>query len=350
MKKSLLIIAATSLVVACMENDFVNETAETPIGFETYSGLALKSSSALTLETYHQTFGVWGYKTVGTESTVMDHYKVIYNDANGNGSHDWDYDGDNAPSGQYLKYWDKTASQYRFDAYAPYNNTNASITNHVISIESGEYAANENLQATLSETLNTDVFSGVGATSTTASTDWMTASVTRNASGNPATMSSELVTLSFSHLLTKVIVAVKTKVDFPKTINISSLSINNVYGTGSYNGTAWTASGTAKSVAGVVGSIQDAEKTDNANTHNYYAIECLVMPQATAAPTFSVTYTIGDDPEEFVVTGKSISNITSFAAGTVYTITATIGPDPIHFDCTLTQDWTADNTGSVTVE
>lgn len=352
MKKSYIILSVVAAAfAACSQNDIITEIAdkEVPVGFETFSGLATKSSASTVLEDYHETFGVWGYKTVsGTESAVMDPYKVLYDD-NGSGSHDWDYDGDNAPATQFLKYWDKTASKYEFDAYAPYS-TNASIASHVISIASGQYAANENLQTTLSKTLNTSVFTGVGASSTTASTDWMMADTyVRNATGTPAVMGSELVTLDFKHILSKVIVVVKTKADFPKDINITSVSLDNVYGTGSYNGTAWTTSGTAVSVAGVTGTISDSNKTDGANNDNYYTIECLVMPQATAAPQFSVTYTIGTDTEIFAVSNVAITNVTSFVAGTAYTITATIGPDPINFDCTVT-DWTSNTTGAVVIE
>lgn len=355
MKKSIFIIAATALVISCASNDIKNDVVnEIPIGFDTYSNLATKASSSSNLEDYHQTFGVWGYKTVNsTESAVMERvvstvsksYEVKYND-DGNGSADWDYDGTVGSSlGQFLKYWDKTASKYQFDAYAPYSD-NASISNHVISIAAGQYAANENLQASLSETLNTAVFTGTGVTSTTASTDWMmpAASYIRNAANG--TMSSDIVNLEFKHLLSKVIIVVKTKDDFPFDITLSSLSLNNVHGSGSYDGSAWTATASAVNVAGKVGTIT---KSTSSTKHKYYSIECLVIPQATAAPTFSVSYTIGSDPEPFVVTGQSITGITSFAAGTVYTITATIGPDPINFDCTVS-DWTADNTGAVTVE
>lgn len=355
MKKSLFLLVAAAGIVACSQSDVINEVnvaeeeLDNSIGFQSFSNKATKASTSLDLEDYHTTFGVWGYKTVsGSESTVMNHYKVIHNDANGSGKYDWDYDGTNAPAGQYLKYWDKTASKYQFDAYAPYS-TNASIASHVISIASGQYAANQNLQTTLSETQNTSVFTGNGTTSASASTDWMTATYTRNATGTPAVLSTDVVPLSFSHILTKVIVVLKTKTDFPKDIIIKSVSLNNVYGTGSYNGSAWTTSGSAVSVAGVTGTISDAEKDDDANAHNFYTIECLVMPQATAAPTFSVTYAIGADPEEFVVTNVAIANITSFTAGTAYTITATIGPDPIDFDCTVTA-WTTDNTGAVTIQ
>lgn len=356
MKKSIFIITATALVISCASNDVKNDILqeEMSIGFDSFSSLATKSSSAANLEDYHQTFGVWGYKTVNaTESAVMERivssvsksYQVKHDDS-GNGSADWDYDGTAGSAlGQFLKYWDKTASKYQFDAYAPYSD-NASISNHVISIANGQYAANENLQTTLSETLNTEVFSGVGVTSTTASTDWMmpAASYVRNASGG--TMSSDIVNLDFKHILSKVIIVVKTKDDFPFNITLNSLSLNNVYGSGSYNGTAWTTSGSAVSVNGVVGEMT---KSTTATKHKYYAIECLVMPQATAAPKFSVNYKIGTDPETFDVSEVSIDNITSFAAGTAYIITATIGPDPINFDCTVT-DWTANEAGSVTVE
>ena len=334
MKKSLYIIAATALVISCASNDVKNDIVdEVPIGFDSFSNKIIKSSTSTNLEDYHTTFGVWGYKTVNsTESAVMAHYKVIHDDAGGNGSADWDYDGNNAPQGQYLKYWDKTASKYEFDAYAPYS-ANATITNHVISIASGQYAANQNLQ-TWSESLNTSVFSGTGTTAAGASTDWMTAEAyTRNAANG--VMASDLVQLSFSHILSKVIVIVKTKDNFPFDITINSLSLNNVYGTGSYDGSAWTTSGNAVSVAGAVGTMT---KSTTETKHKYYSIECLVMPKATA-PTFSVQYTIGSDPEVFTVTGATITGITSFAKGTVYTITATIGPDPINFDCVLSSDW-----------
>ena len=361
MKKSLFIIAAAALVVGCASNDVKNDiTQEIPIGFDSYSNLATKASTSTDLETYHTTFGVWGYKTVsGTETPVMQRtvevnnenvirsYQVTY-DNSGNGSADWDYDGTAGTAlGQFLKYWDKTASKYQFDAYAPYSD-NASISNHVISIASGQYAANQNLQTSFSETLNTSVFTGTGATNQTASTDWMTAApYVRNASNG--VMSSDIVNLAFSHILSKVIIVVKTKDDFPFNITINSLSLNNVYGTGSYSGSTstWTTSGSATSVDGVVGTMT---ASTTATKHNYYSIECLVMPQATAAPKFSVNYTIGSDPEIFDVSEATITNVTSFVAGTVYTITATIGPDPINFDCTLSADWTGNTTGAVTVQ
>lgn len=343
MKKNFITVAATALVfAACSQSSLVSEINENdiPIGFESYSNLATKAISSTDLEDYHTTFGVSGYKTYGgSESTIMDHYKVINDDNNGTGTYDWDYDGDNAPNTQTIKYWDKMATKYVFDAYAPYS-AKASISNHVISIEDGAYAANQNLQESISKTLNSNKF--------TTSTDWMTASETRNATRTPARISTEVVNLSFGHILSKVIVIVKTKTDFAKDIVINSLSLDDVYGSGSYDGTDWTVSETAVSVDGVVGTIKDENKTDGVNNDNYYTIECLVIPQTSATPKFSVNYKIGSDNETFDVSKVEIDGITSFAKGTVYTITVTIGPDPIEFDCSVSA-WSENNSGEVTI-
>lgn len=363
MKKSVIFLAAASLLLSCSSDGYKNDISnEQPIGFDSYSSKATKAITSTNLEDYHNTFGVWGYKTVkrevnnaltDTEEEIMGRtvsnakrsYKVTFNDQ-GNGSAKWDYDGTAGTAlGQFLKYWDKTASKYQFDAYAPYSD-NVTISNHTITIASGQYAANQNLQTTFSETINTSKFTGTGASASDASTDWMmpSSSYIRNASNG--VMSNAIVDLEFKHMLSKVILVVKTKDNFPYDITINSISLDNVHGTGSYTGSAWSISGSAVSVDGVHGTMT---KSTTAEKHNYYSIECLVMPQTNAAPKLSVNYKIGSDPEIFDVKEVSIDHITSFAASTVYTITATIGPDPIHFDCTV-EDWTSNTSGAATVD
>ena len=73
------------------------------------------------LEKLFQSFKVWGYKTTNnTPQTVMDGYTVKYtlNTAGNTTSNtaDWEYVG---ISNQTIKYWDYSASDYRFFAYAP---------------------------------------------------------------------------------------------------------------------------------------------------------------------------------------------------------------------------------------
>jgi len=340
MNKNLFFIAAATLAfAACSSNDVVEEIQEKdlPMVFEPLTENATRASASTNLEDYHQSFGVWSWKqpAAGDPVAVIAHYGVFYND-NGTGSVDWDYDGTKgAALSQTLKYWDRFAS-YSFYAYAPFNSTNASINTSTkkISIADNEYAANENLQS-WGNTLNTAVFTGTGASSTSATTDWMLADDVTGytAYGTP-------VGEAFKHTLTKVIVILKHSANFAKDIVVTSVSVDDVHGKGSFNGTAWNATDAKKSIAGATGTISAG--TDK----NFYCMEYLVMP-STDAPKFSVSYTI--DGEPFVVTAQAITNVTSLAANTAYTITATIGPDPIEFDATVS-DFTPDETGSVTVQ
>ena len=118
MKKSyFLMAAAATMFAACSQNDVLNEVQvqeeAKAIGFSTFSNKATRAIDATNLEDYHKTFGVWTYKTYEiNETTVMPNYQVKHNDG-GSRPGDWSYDGNNAPEGQLLKYWDKRAS-YKF--------------------------------------------------------------------------------------------------------------------------------------------------------------------------------------------------------------------------------------------
>lgn len=332
MKKSyFLMAAAATLFAACSQSDVLSEAQvqdeAQAIGFSTYSNKSTRAIDATNLENYHATFGVWAFKTYdGTTTTVMPNYQV--NEPTSGDT--WVYAGVGA---QKLKYWDKRAS-YTFCAYAPYASGVAiDGATKDISIPNGQYAANENLQDSFSETLNTNDFSGVGANVANASTDWMVADViSRGVKENG------LVVENFRHTMAKLIVCFKTEDDFNETITLNSVSVNNVFGTGSFNGTAWTATGTAKSIDGKVGDIVK-EKT-------YYSMEYLLIP-SNVAPTFSVNYTINGDTYD--VKNEAITGINRFDANTVYTLTVTISADPIEFDATVV-DWQYKGSGSVTIQ
>lgn len=332
--------AAAMMFAACSQSDVLNEVQvqeeAQAIGFSTYSNKSTRAIDATNLENYHETFGVWAFKTYdGTQTTVMPNYLVKYNDNAGTGSKDWDYDGETGKGiGQSLKYWDKRAS-YTFCAYAPYASGVAiDGTSKVISIPNGQYAANENLQKDFVETLNTNDFTGVGGNVDNASTDWMVADViSRGVKENG------LVVENFRHTMAKLIVCFKTEDTFADAITLNSVSVNNVRGTGSYNSaTGWTATGAAKSISGVPGKIV-AGKT-------YYSMEYLLIP-SNDAPNFSVNYTINGDTYD--VKSEAITGINRFDANTVYTLTVTISADPIEFDATVV-DWQYNVSGSVTIE
>lgn len=351
MKKSYIFLAAAALVLtACSkENEFEIEEQQTPVDFAAFSEGLTRSTTGTNLEDYHSNFGVWTYKTYNSqESTVMSHFKVVKK-VTGEGESavvTWKYAGETGSAAQVLKYWDKAASNYTFKAYAPYNSTNASISNDKkIVIASGQYAANQNIQTTLATTINTGAFSGTGAGSTTASTDWMTASVSRDAVNN--VMGTGIVTLPFSHILSKVIVKFVKSDGFTPKIVITSASISGLWGTGNYNGTAWTVTGNSNSLDCATGTLAATE--ENEDPVPYYALECLEMPKASdVALKFNVAYKIGDDNEVFTVTNADITGITSFASGYNYTITVTIGPNPIEFDATVST-WTNGSNGQVAV-
>ena len=85
------------------------------------------------LETLFTSFRVWGYKTVSDVSAlsssqiVMDGYKVLFTQGSaGNtasNTADWEYVGIENPlltTPQTIKYWDHSATSYRFFAYSPF--------------------------------------------------------------------------------------------------------------------------------------------------------------------------------------------------------------------------------------
>lgn len=97
------------------------------------------------LETLFNTFRVWGYKTTANDATgpsspqlVMDGYKVEYSAASTGSTTTnttgWEYVGINNPnlsSAQSIKFWDYSATSYRFFGYSPFEaktTTSASST------------------------------------------------------------------------------------------------------------------------------------------------------------------------------------------------------------------------------
>ena len=92
------------------------------------------------LEKLYQSFRVWGYKTTDNDmtarQTVMDGYFVnYYSDDNNSG---WDYIGieNNAINAtQTVKYWDYSATSYRFFAYSPADATVTTQNGNTLSFD-----------------------------------------------------------------------------------------------------------------------------------------------------------------------------------------------------------------------
>lgn len=332
MKKNYFLLAASTMMfAACAQTDMVNEvvTEEAPqaIGFETFSNkITRQVSNATALESYHNDFGVWAYKTVnGTTTSVMGNYKV-----EGTGTPaKWTYA---SVDGQSLKYWDKQATSYGFYAYAPYaaSPSVVNITNdYKITIANGQYAATENLQKEWTTQINTNDFS--------TDTDWMIAETDQTKEyKNYGTEVPEI----FKHTMSKLIVILKSNdVKTGTEVTVTSVSVNNVHGAGSYNGTKWTATDNGKSITGVAGKFE--------STTGYYSMEYLLIPSADD-PTFSIEYEVNGD--KYTVTGAEIEGITEFKENTCYTLTATIGLSPIVFTATASGFEKQTPDGDVTIQ
>lgn len=343
MKKNYFLLAASTMMfAACAQTDMVNEvvTEEAPqaIGFETFANKATRGLISNKLEEYHDGFGVWAYKgDKGSETTpVMENYNVVYE------SGDWVYDGQtggtSGSTAQILKYWDKLKA-YKFFAYAPYNKS-VKIVSQDIQISEGEYAANQNLVgATLTTAENTTAkFTGTGenVSSLTAdkkvTTDWMIAGVKNPNKGENGTVEEE-----FTHTLSRLVVNLKTTSG--ETITINSVSVNDVFGIGSYSSGKWTVDNDdKKNIAGATGTLTGNKTTSPV----HYCMEYLVIP-STVPPTFSINYTVNGD--DYDVSGLSIDGLSGFSANTSYTLTVTIGLNPIEFEVTEVNGWTP---GSIT--
>ena len=332
MKKNYFLLAASTMMfAACAQTDMVNEvvTEEAPqaIGFETFSNkITRQVSNATALQSYHDAFGVWAYKTTKDDGAVMPNYKVAYNNG------DWNYKNQDYQS---IKYWDKEA-KYSFYAYAPYRKEGVSINGGVISIAEGKYAATENLQEDeWGTTINDDKFE--------TDTDWMIATTVEDYDNYK-----EKVAEVFNHIMSKLVVKLRSTVS--NTV-INSVSINNVHGTGSFDGSKWsTGNNAAVNIDGETGTINKAyvkngTAVDNADTE-FYSMEYLLIP-STAKPTFTINYTISGDTYEVT---KDITGIDEFEINTNYILTVTIDLVAIEFTASAAEWADGTPTGSTTIE
>ena len=341
MKKSCLLMAAVAtMFAACSETELVNEmnvpeSNSQAIDFSSFSYKTTRGLNSTALDKYHAAgFGVWAIK--GGDTQVMANYQVVKD------GDDWVYDGKGTD--QTLKYWDK-ALGYAFYAYAPYVTSGVSFNAGVVSVDAGEYAANQNLvgDALLEKTpantaaLDAKTFSGVGAGSNSATTDWMIASTVTRTAGDVAKVEEV-----FSHTMSKVIVILQSTTE-GATMDVTEVAINNVYGSGSYKSTTgWDVTAqTPKTINGAKGLIEGDADTPK----QYYCMEYLVIP-SNNAPTFDIVYTLNGT--EYERSGLAINTITKLEPNTIYTITATIGQKPISFT-TQVSTWSDKETGDVDI-
>ena len=367
MKRSLFIIATAALIVGCASNDVKDDIVnqEIPIGFSNINvGKKTKANageinSKTALEQDGNTMKVWGWKTYNnTPTKVFDGTTVTYNSSSSQSTTNWEY----SP----LKYWDFAAS-YDFYAVAPHSKFSINETTKIISASSVEAVQ------ILADNNGTDK-----VTSSTAIDYLVAATVHKDAPKGNA--SDGDVEFTFSHILSKLAVKVKTTDSFANEgsnypqIKLTDLSIKlqgmcpsytqktaGAVNSSSTDGDTW--SGTA--MAATSYTCFDADGTTvtdlllNATANEIASY--LVAPTATGATPATYTYTAtveydiyysatANDKEHFVATDKQISTLTKFGQNTSNTLTITIDPQALFFDVKTLNDWTNGLDGTLTVE
>lgn len=361
MKKSLLILAATAIVVSCAKTDSLNETNEIPIGFtKVYieNGTKAITTGAYTtanFETVGNTFGVFGYKTTSTQTDALlfndqevEYKSGLSTSAGYNSTTDWAY----SP----LKYWDKNASAYNFYAYAPHE-----------SDFTGTAALSSNSATAFS-------ISGFKqATTQAAMIDLMTdlsskATVSGNAIGTND------VAFTFGHILSNINVKMAVSdalkadnTDNPVTVVSLTLGAIKMDGDYAYNTTAtaykWTLATSpttqtfpATQSSGNVFASDALTSVTTGYTDVPAMTNLLFVPQAVdAGYKFVIQYKLNNevfDAEIPLSSFKNTSNagLATWEPGNKYTYQIVIGPNPILFDLSGVSDWADGGTYTYVIE
>ena len=386
-----MIAAAAMIMASCSNTEKINndliDNSKTVIGFSSYSEKATRGdiTNAANLEFYHNTFVVYGSKKSTNDDEISEVFDggatAVLTYVNGSTEpNDWTY----SP----YRYWDKQAN-YKFIAVAPNADIvkydwNAKAANLVeVGTDANDFVSaadyilvGQNLQKTATSAEITKGFKGAAGEDT----DIMTSGLVSEAgeSHNPD------VTLVFKHILAKLNVTVaKAEVLNNAEVYIKSLDIKGLKDKGTnYDESAYTPGDNTVDPAinpqsGWTASYSDdaphsyvlayAYAQDNNNKANggndadgqvgaklaqydvtghktvpTYFIESLVMPQAVAAATSTLTikYQIvtgtgaSAHAENFTRTLDMNQAFASYLDRHNYTLNITIEPEVITFDAT----------------
>ena len=360
MKKTICLLASIALLASCQQGEILVDTTETPeaprrIGFETFvnKSTRAKGTNSTSLQDFYPTFNVYGWKTVGAETTcVFNNVPVEYFAADeagevvytvGQPSDEWTF-----AAGWYyenVRYWDQMASKYQFTAYAPAA-TNGTIdcnAEGLITIGSKDYPVTVDGKNLLASKPSTQLaFTGFNL-------DYMTAQ---------SVVATSPVALNFKHLQAKFNVRIKLddEVTTAQDVKVQTIKIHNLAEKGYYTNAAtapadavdgWSTCGKSESY---IPSVTTAYSLNAAqNYHNHYVLEQLIIPQTIDRPAsytgpsidkfdeacIYVEYTIGSELFKSYTSLTSIFATTAatytFKAGNQYTINITVGPKPIYF-------------------
>ena len=347
MKKLLLLAASVAIFAACSEKEQLNETTEIPIDFtRSYIENVTKAPyTSNNFATTGNTMGVFGWKKNGSVYTqVFNDQSVNYNQTKTN---DWGY----TPK----KYWDSSADNYIFYAYAPHS---AAFTGTVTAPTYSSANSFAITGFTQSTTVANQIDLLVDLTSQT------------NNQANTSTASTKpKVSFTFNHILTQVNIVMGVSASLKadnqdNPVAVQSVVLNDVkiQGTYSYSNSAWGWSAQAsptdfeaktKTVENKTVVFQSDELGTTAKDVPDL-VELLLIPGSVTGYSITVNYTIGTEAFEKTISLRDIKNgknsLTTWAVGYNYIYALTIGPDPIEFDTPSIGDWGTGGTYSYTIE
>lgn len=375
MKKTLFILASIALLASCQQGEILVDTPETPeaprhIGFETFVNKSTRAQgeNSTSLQDYYETFNVYGWKTVGAETTCVfnnipveyfatdEAGKVVY--TAGKPSDEWTF-----AEGWYyenVRYWDQMASKYQFSAYAPAAASDdvKCTADGLITIGSEEFPVTVDGKNLLATEPSTELaFTGFDF-------DYMTAQSIEKVGS---------VALEFKHLLAKFNVRIRLDdaITTAQDVSVQKIEIHNLADKGYYTNESTAPEGaingwstTDKSVS-YVPAVNTAYSLNAAdNYHNYYVLEQLIIPQTIKRPEaykgpsinefaeacIYVEYTIGTElfksytPISYIF--ATTASAYTFKAGNQYTININVGPKPIYFTTSVSA-WTDEVQGGL---
>ena len=361
MKKTFCILASMTLMASCQQGEILVDTTETPeaprrIGFETFvnKSTRAKGTNSTSLQDFYPTFNVYGWKTVGTETTcVFKDIPVEYFAADeagevvytaGKPSDEWAVTTPFSAGWYYedVRYWDQMASKYQFTAYAP-----AAASSDVTCTEDGLITIGTATSPITVDSKNLMATPAMGLAFTGFDKDYMTAQSTVDASP---------VALNFKHLQAKFNVRIKLddEVTTAQDVSVKKIEIHNLAEEGYYTNAAgvgvsgWLTNGKSSTYVPAVNTAYSLNNKTQ-NFHNHYVLEQLIIPQTIDRPAsytgpsidkfdeacIYVEYTIGSELFKSYTSLASIFATTAatytFKAGNQYTINITVGPKPIYF-------------------
>ena len=362
MKRAIYLLAATALMASCTQSEVLvdtpNPVPEVPrsIGFDTFVDKATRATgeNSTALNDFYPAFNVYGWKTVGEETTqVFEDITVNYYDAEGTAEDgytpgkEW---GEDVATGwyyDYVRYWDNMATAYQFSAFTPAQAKGVTCTeNGTITIGTDKTPITVDPMNLLAERPQKELaFTGFKY-------DYMTA--TSKVAASP-------VTLNFQHLQAKLNIRIRLaeSITTAQDVRVMTVAVHNLCDKGYYTNeegvgvTGWQTAEPSSDYVPMVNkgfSLNTTKADDNFNNH--YVLEQLIIPQTIKASTgeapalseypeacIYVEYKIG---EEMFKSYSPLANIFStedtynFEGGKQYTLNITVGPAPIEFTAEVT--------------